>query len=88
MPKSRKFWGRYHDWRIVAFAGVLCFAVTIAAMKIIGAYSVSLTALSIVLAAVAGSLLGVCLVGAFAAWRVQTTSSASRTCGSTSRSTT
>ncbi len=56
---------------MVAFAGVLGFSLTLMTMEIIGAYSVSLTALSIALAAVAGSLLGVCLVGAFAAWRVR-----------------
>ena len=56
---------------MVVFAGVLGFAVTLMAMEIIGAYSVSLTALSIALAAVAGSLLGVCLAGALSAWRVR-----------------
>ena len=63
--EGTKFRVRYHDWRMVAFAGVLGFSLTLMAMEIVGAYSVSLTALSIALAAVAGSLLGVCLVGAF-----------------------
>jgi diguanylate cyclase (GGDEF)-like protein/PAS domain S-box-containing protein len=56
---------------MVAFAGVLGFGLTLMAMEIIGTFSVSLTILSIALAAVAGSLLGVCLVGAYSAWRVR-----------------
>ena len=66
-----KYWNRYRHWRRVVSAGVLGFAVTLAAMEIIDAYSVPLTALSIALAAVAGSLFGVCLVGSLSAGRVR-----------------
>src|SRR5450759_5198080 len=71
MPQAQKDMERYSDWRIVAFAGVLGLAITFAVMEFINAYSVSLTSLSIASAAVAGSLLGVCLVGSFSAWRVR-----------------
>jgi diguanylate cyclase (GGDEF)-like protein/PAS domain S-box-containing protein len=66
-----KYWNRYRHWRRVTVAGVLGFAVTLAAMQIIDAYSVRLTALSIALAAVAGSLVGVCVVGSLSAWRIR-----------------
>jgi len=61
----------YRDWRMVVLAGVLGFAVTLAVMEIIDAYLLSLTSLSIALAAVTGSLSGICLVGSFSAWRVR-----------------
>ena len=67
----RKYVSKYRDWRMVAFAGVLGFALTLAVMETIDAYSVSLTPLSIALAAIAGALFGICLVGAVLAWRVQ-----------------
>jgi len=71
MLRAIKNLGRYRDWQMVVLAGVIGFAVTLAVMKIIDAYSVSLTSLSIASAAVAGSLFGVCLVGSFSAWRVR-----------------
>src|SRR5450759_3842273 len=61
----------YRDWRMVVLAGVLGFAITLAVMEIIDAYLLSLTSLSIALAAVTGSLSGICLVGSFSAWRVR-----------------
>ncbi len=66
-----KYWTRYRHWRMVAFAGVLGFAVTLVVVEIIGTYSVSLTPLSIALAAVSGSLLGICLVGSLSAWGIR-----------------
>src|SRR5450756_2005638 len=71
MPQAQKDMERYSDWRIVAFAGVIGVAITFAVMEFINAYSVSLTSLSIALAAVTGSLSGICLVGSFSAWRVR-----------------
>jgi diguanylate cyclase (GGDEF)-like protein/PAS domain S-box-containing protein len=71
MRQTLKDMERYRDWRLIVFAGVLGFAVTLAAMEIIDAYSLPLTSLSIASAAVAGALLGVCLAGSFAAWRVK-----------------
>ena len=71
MRQALKDMERYRDWRIVVFAGVLGFAVTLAVMEIVDAYSLPLTSLSIAAAAVAGSLLGVCLVGSFSAWHVR-----------------
>jgi diguanylate cyclase (GGDEF)-like protein/PAS domain S-box-containing protein len=71
MQRTLKDIGKYRDWRIIAFAGGLGFAVTLAAMEIIDAYSPSLTSLSITSAAVAGSLVSVCLVGLFSAWHVR-----------------
>ena len=66
-----RYWTRYRHWRLVAFAGVLGFAVTLFTMEIISIHAVSLTPLSIALAAVAGSLLGICLVGSLSAWGIR-----------------
>jgi diguanylate cyclase (GGDEF)-like protein/PAS domain S-box-containing protein len=71
MFRALKYVSKYRDWRMVVFAGVLGFAVTLATMELIDAYSVPLSALSIALAAVAGSLFGICVVGALLAWRVR-----------------
>ena len=71
MLRAIKILGKYRDWQMVVLAGVLGFAVTLAVMEIVESYSVSLTSLSIALAAVTGSLLGICLVGAISAWRVR-----------------
>jgi diguanylate cyclase (GGDEF)-like protein/PAS domain S-box-containing protein len=70
MVRVLKKLGRYRDWRMVCAAGVLGFALTLAVMEVIDATSVSLTALSIALAAVIGSLIGMCVVGAILAFRV------------------
>ena len=71
MLRKLRYLGRYRDRQMVVLAGVLGFAVTLVVMEIIDSISVSLTALSIASAAVAGSLLGVCVVGTFSAWRVR-----------------
>jgi PAS domain-containing protein len=65
--------GRYSDWRMAALAGVLGFVLTLAIMMGINAVSVSLSTLSIALAAALGSLLAVGLVGALASWRIRRT---------------
>ena len=62
---------RYGHWRLVAFAGVLGFAVTLLTMEIISTRELSLTPLSIALAAVSGSLFGICLVGSLSAWGIR-----------------
>ncbi len=64
------YWNRYH-WLRVAFAGLLGFAVTLFTMEIISIRAVSLTPLSIALAAVSGSLLGISLVGSLSAWGIR-----------------
>jgi diguanylate cyclase (GGDEF)-like protein/PAS domain S-box-containing protein len=61
--------GRYRDWLTAAFAGVLGFAVTFAALEAVDAHSHSLT--SVALPAVAGALFGICLVGSISAWRAR-----------------
>ena len=71
MFRRLKYVSRYRDWRMVVFAGVLGLIVTLAVTEVIGAYSASLTLLSIALAAVVGSLFGVYLVGAVSASRVR-----------------
>ena len=73
MFRTLKELGKYRDRQMVVLAGVLGFAVTLAVTEFINAYSVSLTSLSIALAAVAGSLFGVCMAGAWSAWRVRRT---------------
>ncbi len=71
MFRRLKYVSRYRDWRMVVFAGVLGLIVTLAVTEVIGAYSASLTLLSIALAAVVGSLFGVYLVGTVSASRVR-----------------
>jgi hypothetical protein len=71
---------RYRDWRIVVFTGALGFAVMLAVTTIINAYSLTLTSPSIALAAAAGSLLSICLLGLFSAWRVQLKFLAAESC--------
>ena len=71
MIRTLKFFAKYRDWRMVTFAGLLGFVVSLATVEIIDLYSVSLTGLSIALAAVAGTLLGVCLVGSWSGLRVR-----------------
>ena len=50
---------------------MFCFAFTLLAMEILSARAMSLTSLTVVLAAVAGSLLGVCVVGAISGWHIR-----------------
>jgi diguanylate cyclase (GGDEF)-like protein/PAS domain S-box-containing protein len=71
MFRALEIVAEYRDWRRLAFAGALGFAVTLAVITAIDAYAVSLTPLSIALAAVAGALSGVCVIGAISAWRIQ-----------------
>ena len=71
MAATRSYRIRYRHWRRVAFAGVVCFAVTLFAMEILAVRAVSLNSLSIGLATLAGSLLGVCVVGAISGWRIR-----------------
>ena len=66
-----KYWNRYRHWRRIVSAGALGFAVTLVAVEILDVRALSLNSLSIALAAVAGSLLGVCVVGAISGWRVR-----------------
>jgi len=71
MARTRSYRNMYRHWRRVAFAGVLGFAVTLVAMEMLSVRSVSLTSLSIALAAVAGALFGVSVVGAISSWRIR-----------------
>jgi diguanylate cyclase (GGDEF)-like protein/PAS domain S-box-containing protein len=69
--RLRRYVSKYRDWRIVVVAGVVGFALTLAVMIAIDAYSAPLTPLPIALACVAGALFGICVVGAVSASRVQ-----------------
>ena len=71
MIRTLKYPGKYRDWRMLSLAGVLSFAVTLAGMEIVDSYSTSLTSLSIALAAVAGALFAMLVVGSLSAWRVR-----------------
>ena len=62
---------RFRDWRVVALAGVLGFVLTLVLVEVIGSYSVTLTRLSIALAAAVGSLFGMCVAGTLTAWRMR-----------------
>ncbi len=63
--------GKHRDWRLVSVAGVLGFVVTLAMVEIVDAYAVSLTSLSVALAAAIGALLGISTAGALAALQVR-----------------
>jgi hypothetical protein len=87
MLRLFRLMGRYSDWRMVALAGVLGFVLTLAIMVGINVVSVSLSTLSIALAAALGSL----LAGAWSARLLRGASAArcaSRTCASMAPSTT
>ncbi|MEJ2434735.1 MAG: diguanylate cyclase, partial [Pseudolabrys sp.] len=71
MLQALKSLRSYRDWRIVALAGVLGFALTLALMVAIDFLSVPLPLLSIALAAVVGSLFAVCVVGAVTTLRMR-----------------
>lgn len=71
MFRALKYVSKHRDWRMIAFAGLLGLVATLAVMEVIGAYSASLTLLSIALAAVVGSLFGVYLVGTVSASRIR-----------------
>ena len=71
MVRALKFVGKNRGWRLVFFAGALGFLVTFAVVDVVDSYAVSLTSASMALAAVIGALLGVCLAGSVAAWRVR-----------------
>jgi diguanylate cyclase (GGDEF)-like protein/PAS domain S-box-containing protein len=69
--QTRKYLSKYRNWRMAILAGVLGFAVSLSIMMLIDAYSVSLTSLSIALAAVVGTLFGMSAVGAVSSLRVR-----------------
>src|SRR5665213_2914726 len=71
MLRTIKNMGKYRDWQMVILAGVLGFVITLAVMEMINAYALSLTSLSITLAAVTGSLSSICVAGSFSTWRVR-----------------
>jgi diguanylate cyclase (GGDEF)-like protein/PAS domain S-box-containing protein len=71
MFRALKYFGMYRDWRIIVFAGAFGFAVTLAVLDIIGTFSLPLATLALSLAAVVGSLFGICAAGALSAWRVR-----------------
>jgi len=71
MLHTIKFIAKYRAWSRVHIAGMLGFAVTLAAMAIVDAYAVSLTSLSIAVSGVVGALFGICIAGSMVAWRVR-----------------
>src|SRR5665213_1522104 len=71
MRRTLKSLGSYSHWRLVIFAGALGFVVALMAAEAVDAYSQPLTSLSIALAVVVGSLLGVCFTGAISGWHIK-----------------
>jgi diguanylate cyclase (GGDEF)-like protein/PAS domain S-box-containing protein len=63
--------GLYREWPMVLFAGLLGFGFALAVTTAIKTYAVSLTSLSIALAALFGALFGMFVVGSVSAWRVR-----------------
>ena len=70
MPPTLKSLRNYRGWRMLGIAGTLGIALTLAATEIVDAFRVSLPALTIALAVLAGGLLGICISGSISAWRV------------------
>jgi diguanylate cyclase (GGDEF)-like protein/PAS domain S-box-containing protein len=71
MLRTLRYMPRSRDWQMIAVAGALGFAATLALVEAIGAYSMSLTKLSIALAAGLGSVLAVAVVGSISSWRMR-----------------
>jgi diguanylate cyclase (GGDEF)-like protein/PAS domain S-box-containing protein len=71
MLRTLKYMPRSRDWQLIAVAGALAFAATLALMEVIGVYSMSLTKLSIALATGLGSLFAVAVVGSISSWRMR-----------------
>ena len=71
MARARSYRPKYRYWRTVAFAGLFGFAFTLLAMEVLSTRAMSLTSLTVVLAAMAGSLFGVCVVGAISGSRTR-----------------
>jgi diguanylate cyclase (GGDEF)-like protein/PAS domain S-box-containing protein len=71
MARARSYRPKYRYWRTVAFAGLFGFAFTLLAMEVLSTRAMSLTSLTVVLAAMAGSLFGVCVVGAISGSRIR-----------------
>jgi diguanylate cyclase (GGDEF)-like protein/PAS domain S-box-containing protein len=69
MVRTFKTFSRYRGWRKILTAGVLSFAVTLAAMLAVNFTLAPVAGSSIVLTALVGGLLGFCLVGAASATR-------------------
>ncbi|HTT49141.1 MAG TPA: EAL domain-containing protein [Pseudolabrys sp.] len=71
MARTRGYRIKYRHWRVVGYAGVFGFTVTLAVVEIISVRLMSMTALSVALATIAGSLLGVTLAGAISGWHIR-----------------
>jgi diguanylate cyclase (GGDEF)-like protein/PAS domain S-box-containing protein len=71
MARARSYRLKYRHWRTIAFAGVLSFASTLLAMEVLSVRAVSLTSATVILATVAGSLVGVCVAGAISGWQIR-----------------
>jgi PAS domain-containing protein len=71
MARARSYRPKYRYWRTVVFAGLFGFAFTLLAMEVLSTRAMSLTSLTVVLAAMAGSLFGVCVVGAISGSRIR-----------------
>ncbi|HLA21785.1 MAG TPA: EAL domain-containing protein [Pseudolabrys sp.] len=71
MFRALKNLGEDRERRMTCLAGLLGFALTVAAMEIVSAYSMPLTTSSVILSAVIGSFLGMSLVAQRSALRVR-----------------
>ncbi len=71
MFRALKNLGEDRERRMTGLAGLLGFALTVAAMEIVSAYSMPLTTSSVILSAVIGSFLGMSLVAQRSALRVR-----------------
>ncbi|OYX75469.1 MAG: hypothetical protein B7Y77_02980, partial [Bradyrhizobium sp. 35-63-5] len=69
MIRTIKSLGQYRGWRRIVTAGAMSFAATLAAVLIVDLVLVPISALSIVLAATVGGLVGFCWVGTVSAVR-------------------
>jgi diguanylate cyclase (GGDEF)-like protein/PAS domain S-box-containing protein len=70
MTVKLKYIGRFRDWWMVAYAGVLGFAIALAAVEFIDMAVTRLHGLSILLPALAGAVVGMSLAGVWSALQV------------------
>ncbi|HTQ84018.1 MAG TPA: EAL domain-containing protein [Pseudolabrys sp.] len=71
MPRTLKLVRHYRDWRLAVVAAVSGLLITLMMVEIVDVYAFSIAALSVALAAVAGSLLGIGFAGSISAWRIR-----------------
>ena len=69
--RTLKYLGKYRHWRMVTFAGALGFAIALAGVEVIDAYSRVADRRCRLLWRPLPAVFGMCLAGALSAWRIR-----------------